>query len=145
MEQAEGSSGRKEVFRALKFTLISLTAGAVEAVSFTVFNEFFHWSYKVCYIIALILSVIWNFTINRKVTFHSAANVPLAMLKLMGYYAVFTPLSAYGGDALEKQGWNEYAVLYLMMFINMTTEYIFDRTVVFGKSIDTDKNYFEEK
>ena len=87
---------KKELMRAVKFTLFSISAGIIQLLSFTLMNEVFHWSYWVCYLTALILSVLWNFTLNRKVTFRSANNVPIAMLKVVAYYLVFTPLSTWG-------------------------------------------------
>ena len=128
---------KKEFFRALKFTLFSISAGIIQTVVFTLMNELLQWNYWVCYLTALVLSVLWNFTLNRKITFQSAANVPIAMLKVAGYYLVFTPLSTWGGDALTAIGWNEYIVFVLSMLANFVTEYLFQRFVVFGSSIDT--------
>jgi putative flippase GtrA len=97
-----------------------------------------HW---LSYLVSLILSVLWNFTLNRKFTFYSANNVPIAMLKVAGFYLVFTPLSTWWTAVLtsEQFAWNEYLVLVLTMLINFVTEYLFDRFVVFGNSIDTAK------
>ena len=128
---------RKEWIRAVKFTLFSISAGIIQIVTFALFNDVFHWNYWVCYLSALVLSVLWNFTLNRKVTFRSAANVPIAMLKVAGYYLVFTPLSTWGGDWLTGLGWNEYLVLALSMITNFVTEFLFDRYFVFRDSIDT--------
>lgn len=130
---------KQEILRMVKFTLFSASAGIIQALSFTLMNELLHWNYWVCYLTALVLSVIWNFTLNRKVTFHSANNIPLAMLKVAGYYAVFTPLSTWGGEQLTAIGWNAYLVLIISMLINFVTEFLFDRFVVFGGSIDTAK------
>lgn len=93
------------------------------------------------YLISLVLSVVWNFTLNRKFTFCSANNVPLAMLQVAAFYLVFTPLSTWWTAVLTGEGflWNEYLVLGLTMIVNFVTEYVFDRHVVFGKSIDTAK------
>ena len=85
----------------------------------------------------LTLSVLYNFTLNRRFTFKSANNVPLAMLLVALYYAVFTPLSTWWGDALDKIGWNEYLILALTMLANFVTEFLYQRFVVFGKSINT--------
>ncbi|MBQ6997825.1 MAG: GtrA family protein [Oscillospiraceae bacterium] len=132
-------SKNKELIRTVKFTLFSISAGLIQIASFTLMNEVLHWNYWVSYLTALVLSVLWNFTLNRKVTFHSAANVPIAMLKVAAYYAVFTPLSTWGGAALEGIGWNEYLVLALSMLVNFVTEYLYQRYFVFGKSLDTAK------
>ena len=134
------SNKKKELWRAVKFTLFSISAGLIEIVSFTLLNELTGWSYWPCYLIALVLSVLWNFTLNRKFTFKSAANVPVAMLKVALYYVVFTPLSTIGGNYLaETLGWNEYLVTALNMILNFVTEFLYQRFVVYGKSVDTAK------
>ena len=131
---------KKELLRSLKFTLFSISAGVIQAVSFALLNELLHLPYWLSYLTALILSVLWNFTLNRKYTFQSASNVPIAMLKVAGFYLVFTPLSTWWTDVLTMQyGWNEYLVLILTMLVNFVTEYLFQRFVVFGKSLDTAK------
>ena len=132
------SNRKKEFWRAVKFTLFSISAGLIEIVSFTLLTEFSGWSYWPCYLIALVLSVLWNFTLNRKYTFKSAANVPVAMLKVAAYYAVFTPLSTIGGNyQAETLGWNDYLVTAINMILNFVTEFLFQRFVVYGKSVDT--------
>ena len=94
----------------------------------------------ICLLIALVLSVVWNFTLNRKFTFKSAANVPIAMAKVLAYYAVFTPLSTLLGEYLAGTlGWNEYLVTVINMLLNFGTEFLYQRTFVFGKSLDTGK------
>lgn len=127
----------KELLRTIKFTLFSISAGAIELGSFAILNEFLNLDYWVSYLVALVLSVVWNFTLNRKYTFHSAANVPVAMLKVAAFYCVFTPLSTLLEKYLTGLNWNEYLVTIINMLLNFVTEYIYDRFVVFGKSIDT--------
>ena len=135
-----GSNKKKELWRAAKFTLFSISAGLIEIVSFTLLNELLHLPYWLSYLIALVLSVIWNFTLNRKFTFQSAANVPIAMLKVAGYYAVFTPLSTLLEHGLAGNlGWNEYLVTGINMALNFVTEFLFQRFVVYRNSIDTAK------
>ena len=131
------SEKRKELFRTVKFTLFSLSAGVIQIVADVVCNEVFHWAPWLSYLVSLVLSVLWNFTLNRKFTFHSAANVPVAMLKTAGYYLVFTPLSTWWTAALTGIGWNTYVVQVLTMVTNFVTEYLFQRFVVFRNSIDT--------
>lgn len=129
---------RKELLRTIKFVLISISAGIIEIVVFTLMNEIAKLPYWPCYLTALICSVLWNFTINRRYTFKSANNVPVAMLKVACYYAVFTPLTTIGGNYLaETLGWNEYLVTLINMALNLTTEYLYDRFFVFRDSLDT--------
>ena len=132
---------RKELLRTVKFVLFSISAGLIQVVSFTLMEEVLHLTHWVSYLVALILSVLWNFTLNRKFTFHSASNVPVAMLKVAGFYLVFTPLSTWWTAVLTGPGmnWNEYVVLIGTMLINFVTEYLFQRFVVFRGSIDTAK------
>jgi len=132
---------RKELLRTVKFVLFSISAGLIQIVSCALLNEVLHMTYWIAYLISLCLSVLWNFTLNRKFTFQSAANVPIAMLKVAGFYLVFTPLSTWWSAALTEPSygimWNEYIVLASTMIINFVTEYLFQRFVVFGKSLDT--------
>lgn len=140
------SGKKKEALRGLKFTLFSLSAGIIQIGSFTLMNELLHWPYWVSYLIALVLSVIWNFTLNRKFTFKSANNVPKAMLLVLAYYCVFTPLSTLLEKYLtETCGWNEYLVTVINMVINFVTEFLYDRFVVFRDSIDTNDIAQKEK
>ena len=133
-----GDGELKEFRRVVKFTFFSISAGLIQIGSFTLMNELLRWPYWICYLTALVLSVLWNFTLNRKFTFQSAANVPVAMLKVAAYYVVFTPLSTLVGSWLvDSVGWNEYLVTALNMLVNFTTEFLYQRFVVFGKSVDT--------
>lgn len=126
-----------ELLRVIKFTLFSASAAIIQVASFALLNEVLRWNYWVCYLTSLILSVLWNFTMNRKVTFRSANNVPIAMLKVALFYVVFTPLSTWGGDALTALGWNEYLVLAISMLTNFVAEFLYQRFFVFGASIDS--------
>lgn len=130
---------KTEWLRSLKFLLFSISAGIIQLGADALFNEVLHFVPWLSYLLALVLSVLWNFTLNRKYTFRSASNVPVAMLKVALYYAVFTPLSTLWTAFLtgEGVGWNEYLVLALTMIVNFVTEFLFDRFFVFGKSIDT--------
>ncbi len=128
----------EELWRSIKFLLFSISAGIIEIVSFTLLNELTRWNYWPSYLIALLLSVIWNFTLNRRFTFKSANNVPIAMLKILAYYSVFTPVTTIMGEHLvETLLWNAYLVTIINMVINFVTEFLFDRFVVFGKTLNT--------
>ena len=129
---------KKELMRMVKFTLFSVSAGLIELAAFSLLNELTRWSYWPCYLTALALSVLWNFTLNRRFTFQSAGNVPVAMLKVAAFYAVFTPASTLLGDFLaDGLGWNAYLVTVLNMLLNFVLEYLYQRLFVFGKTIDT--------
>lgn len=134
------SNKKTELIRSLKFVMFSASAGIIQVLSFTLFEELFHLTHWLSYLIALVLSVLWNFTLNRKFTFYSANNIPVAMLKVAVFYVIFTPLSTWWTAVLtDSVGISEYIVLAVTMLINFVTEYIYDRFVVFGKSIDTAK------
>ncbi len=128
---------KEEILRIVKYVLFSASAGLIQSLAFTLLHEIVKWPYWPCYLIALVLSVLWNFTLNREFTFKSTVNVPRAMLMVAGYYCVFTPLSTLWGNALTNAGWNDYIVLFGTMLINLTTEFLFWRLVVYKGSINT--------
>lgn len=128
----------KEVLRAIKFTLFSISAGIIQIIADTIGLEVFKLDAWLSYLIALVLSVLWNFTFNRAYTFKSANNVPVAMMKVAAFYLVFTPLSTWWTDFfVAGKGINEYVVLIITMLINFVTEFLYDKYVVFRGSIDT--------
>lgn len=140
MTETNGGTKGKVSYRAwqfIKFTLFSISAGIIQAVSFTLLNETTGLPYWPSYLTALVLSVVWNFTFNRRYTFRSSVNIPKAMTLVFLYYAVFTPLSTWWGDALTNAGWNDYIVLGGTMVVNFVTEFLFQSLVVFRKTIDT--------
>ncbi len=128
---------KKSLIQAVKFTLFSLSAGIIQIVSFTLLNELINMPYWPAYLIALTLSVLWNFTFNRRFTFKSAANVPVAMLKVALFYAVFTPVSTILGNMAETSGVNEYIVLAVTMIANFVLEFLFCKFVVYRGKEDT--------
>jgi putative flippase GtrA len=121
----------------IKFLLFSISAGIIQVLTFTLLFELGGFIYWPSYLIALILSVIWNFTLNRKFTFKSSANVPIAMTKIAIYYVIFTPLSTWWGDALTNINWNEYIVLFLTMITNLVTEFLVTKYIVYKNEINT--------
>lgn len=126
-----------EWLRLLKFVLFSASAGIVQIGTFTLLNEFTGWRYWPCYLISLILSILWNFTFNRRFTFRSNANITRAMLLVIAFYAVFTPVTTILGDWLaEDIMWNEYLVTVINMLLNLSLEYLYQRYVVYRNKID---------
>ena len=129
---------KHEFLRTLKYILIAASAGIIQIGSFTLMNELIGWDYWLSYLIALVLSVVWNFTFNRRYTFKSASNIPKAMALVFAYYCVFTPLSTLLEHYLtDKLHWNEYLVTAINMLLNLATEFPYQRFVVFKKTIDT--------
>jgi len=129
---------RHEAWMAFKYLLFAASAGLIEIGSFTLLNELTGLPYWPSYLIALALSIIWNFTFNRRYTFKSANNVPKAMVQVFAFYLVFTPLSTILGEYLvTTQGWNEYLVTAINMLANFILEFLYQRFYVFKKSIDT--------
>lgn len=139
MKENDKLTKKENGTQVVKFVLFSASAGIIQTISFTILNELLSWPYWPCYLIALILSVLWNFTLNREFTFQSANNVPAAMAKVFGFYCVFTPLSVWWGSALTNAGWNEYLVLFGTMGVNLTTEFLYDRFFVYRGSINTNR------
>lgn len=127
----------KETLRAIKFTLFSISAGIIQILSFTLLNEFTGLQEHISYLISLVLSVLWNFTFNRRYTFQSAGNVPKAMALVALFYCVFTPASTWLEKTLVGAGWNEYLVTVINMVCNFVTEYLYDKFVVFRNDTDT--------
>ncbi|MBQ7868001.1 MAG: GtrA family protein [Clostridia bacterium] len=125
------------LWQAVKFTLFSVSAGIIQVGTFTVFETVFHMPYLPSYLISLVLSVLWNFTFNRRYTFRSDANIPRAMALVALFYLVFTPVTTWGGDALTRAGWNDFLVLALTMILNFVLEYLYQRFVVYRGMIDT--------
>ena len=137
---------KAELLRSIKFLLFSVSAGIIEIVSFALLNETLGWPYWPCYLIALVLSVLWNFTLNRRSTFRSANNVPKAMALVFLFYLVFTPASTLFGNWLaEDLHWNEYLVTGINMALNFVLEFLYDRFVVFRDSIDSNSIAQKEK
>lgn len=140
-EESPKLTKKQELWNLIKFVLFSISAGVIQILSFTLFSELifndasnqYGWSY----FISLALSVLWNFTFNRKFTFKSANNVTIAMLLVLLYYCAFTPLSIWWGQALNNAGWNEYLVLALTMVVNFVTEFLWTRFVVYRNSINS--------
>lgn len=128
---------KKEFLRTVKFTLFSISAGVIEIGLFTLLDEFTKLDYWICYLVALVASVIWNFTLNREYTFKSTANVPVAMIKVFIFYLIFTPVSTILGNYLVKNlHWNDYLVTGLNMLCNFVLEYLYDKYIVFRGTID---------
>ena len=149
------------ILQFIKFALFSASAGIIEVVSFTLmsevliklpfiqnametnptFSKIMNNEYGPMYLIALLLSVLWNFTFNRKFTFKSAANVPIAMLKVLAFYCVFTPVTVILGNYFTAKFADlsaiNYIVLGVTMACNMISEFLYDKFVVFRNQENT--------
>jgi len=127
---------KKKLWQAVKFTLFSISAGVIQIGSFALL-ELLVQDYWIPYLISLVLSILWNFTLNRRYTFKSAANVPVAMAKVFGFYLVFTPLSTYLGNVAEGHGANDFLILVVTMLANFVLEFLFCKLVVYRGKEDT--------
>ena len=125
------------VWQVVKFTLFSISAGLIQVAAFTLMETVFHLPYWPSYLTALVLSVLWNFTFNRRYTFRSDASVGRSMLLVALFYAVFTPVSTWWGHVLTIAGWNDFLVLAITMAVNFFTEFLYQRFVVYRNRIDT--------
>ncbi len=130
------NDNKKQIWQVVKFTLFSVSAGLIQVGSFALL-EIFIKTYWIPYLTSLLLSIVWNFTLNRKFTFKSAANVPIAMAKVLGFYAVFTPLSTWLGSVAEANGTNDFLVLAITMLANFVLEFLFCKFVVYRGQEDT--------
>lgn len=128
----------------LKYAIFSVSAGLIQTGSFILlYNVIFREKtalYDLSYIVSLVLSILWNFTLNRKYTFQAVVNVPIAMLKVAAFYLVFTPVSTWLGQIAVDAGWNGNLVQILTMFANFVLEFAYFKFVVFkGKDEKTQK------
>ncbi len=140
-----------ELWQAVKFTLFSISAGVIQIGTYTLFYEVFHWAPWLAYLVSLVLSVLWNFTFNRKYTFRSDADVRRSMLLVALFYLVFTPLSTWwtaaltgenpftGAAASSEPLVNNYVVQAGTMLINFVTEFLYQKFVVYRGTIDTNE------
>ncbi len=145
MKNNEKLSSKENIIQVVKFVAFSLGSGVIQAVVFTTLNEVLHFDYWQSYLPAIILSVLYGFTVNRRYTFKSANNVPVAMAKLAFYYCIFIPTSTYLGDLAEGAGVNEYIVLVVTMLSNVTTAFLVNRFWIYKDSMNTNKLAKKEK
>lgn len=173
----------KVKLQGLKFLFFECSAGLIQFLSFTLmkwlvnniqyfvnlqqtnakFAALIENEYGPMYLIALFLSVCWSFTFNRKITFKSASNVPIAMLEVLAYYAVFTPISTMIGNHITANyimtigGSTElilgssnlgpiidFVVLIVTMFCNMITEFLWEKYFVFRDALHRGEDKTEE-
>lgn len=127
---------KKSAIQAIKFTLFSASAGLIQIGSFSLMEMFIR-DYWIAYLVSLVFSVLWNFTLNRRYTFKSAANVPIAMTKVFGFYLVFTPLSTWLGNLAEGAGVHDFLILAVTMIANFVLEFLFCKFVVYRGTEDT--------
>lgn len=146
------SAKKDNIIQVIKFVLFSTSAGIIQTLTFTLLTELpprlfdKELPYWACYLPALVLSVVFNFTVNRKFTFKSASNIPVAMLKVALFYAVFTPVTTILGDmaATKFDAANnpvaDYLIFGVTMLLNLVTEFLYQKYFVFRDAIKTDKN-----
>lgn len=136
---------KESIIQVVKFVVFSMGSGVIQTVVFTILNEKMHFDYWQSYLPAIILGVLYGFTVNRRFTFKSANNVPIAMAKLAFYYCIFIPTSTYLGDLAESAGVNEYIVLVVTMLSNLITAFLVNRFWIYKDSMNTNKLAQKEK
>lgn len=144
-EKKQKLTKRQTIVQVAKFVAFSMGAGIIQIVSYTLIHELTGWAHWKCYLPSLVLSVLYNFTVNRRYTFKSATNVPVAMLKVAFYYCIFTPVSIYLGNMAETAGINNYIIEAVTMVCNLVTEFLVCRFWVYRNSINTNKLAEKEK
>lgn len=144
-EKKQKLTKRQTIVQVAKFVAFSMGAGIIQIASYTLIHEISGWAHWKCYLPSLILSVLYNFTVNRRYTFKSATNVPIAMLKVAFYYCIFTPVSTYLGNLAETAGINNYIIEAVTMVCNLVTEFLVCRFWVYRNSINTNKLAEKEK
>lgn len=144
-EKKQKLTKRQTIVQVAKFVAFSMGAGIIQIASYTLIHEISGWAHWKCYLPSLILSVLYNFTVNRRYTFKSATNVPIAMLKVAFYYCIFTPVSTYLGNLAETVGINNYIIEAVTMVCNLVTEFLVCRFWVYRNSINTNKLAEKEK
>lgn len=146
---------KSELMQAVKFTLFSISAAVIQIVSSLLLkliildyvipegHTFFfikEWQTDtfIADTVGLALSVLWNFTFNRKFTFKAANNVPVAMLLALAFYVPFYPFQIWYVDTIEKSlahigDWGFIIGLGTCMLINFVLEFLWQKFVVFRK------------
>ena len=139
MEKNKRKKIISNLIQILKFTMFSISAGLIQFGSFALLNEVLHMTEWMAHLIALVLSVVWNFTLNRKFTFKSANNVGLAMFKVAIFYVAFTPLSSYLIQVLVNEGVDGLLAEFILMLLNFVLEFLYQRYFVFNPKFDIKK------
>lgn len=163
-ENKKINSKKKENFiQVLKYTLCAGSAGVIEAASFALLiwllgltvkdsqsftninflGSEMNWIQIVAQMVSLALSVVWNFTLNRKFTFQSNANVPKVLALAFAFYIPFYPAStlfvgwfaAYltGAGAIVVAGYLPKA---LAMIANFVLEFVWQKFFVFRDKLE---------
>lgn len=158
---------KKKAKRFLKYAIIAISGGLIQLTAYIILSDAIKldkhvsfdaiyqkqpWlteifydpdtgkTYGLSYFIAVSLSVIWNFTFNRKYTFKSASNVPKAMLLFVLYYAFSIPFNCWAIVQLNKLvvfPLSDKVILICIMLANGLPAFFYQRYVVFGRSLDT--------
>ena len=145
-EEKETLTKKQNAIMMIKFVLFSASAGIIQIGSFTLLYEVLKLIWWASYVISLALSVLWNFTFNREFTFKSANNVPIAMLKVACFYAVFAPTTTLLGDYLTGTLlWNGFLVEAMIMISNLVLEWFYSTLFVYRGSINTNERAKKEK
>ena len=153
-EKAAKKEKRKTLFQIIKYAICTASAGLIEFITFTILTKtpilssmanekvwFFtenNLAWFVATAIALFLSIVWNFTINRKFTFKSAGNVPRAMSLAFLFYVPFFPFKLWFNSYMpEHLGVDSLLIEVITMLINGVLEFCWQKFVIYRKEQDT--------
>lgn len=168
-EKAQRKAERKEKFKemrknndgrwqAVKYFLCMCSAGLIEMITYYIFLAVLPIDPKatiyfldpvplsklvfVSECLSLGLSIIWNFTFNRKFTFKSAKNVPVAMALAFLFYVPFFPFAAWYVPKLTRAlaslgGFGGFLAKGTKMILNGVLEFCWQKFVIYRKSANT--------
>lgn len=123
---------KKKTFKELiKFAVVCWSGAIIKFLLFTLFNEVFKWEYWICYLVSMIIALIYTFILNKFVTFKTDSSTTRSLLLYALFNILFIPLSTLLIDFLTDKGWNEYLSLGVVMVINFWAEFVYDKLLAF--------------
>lgn len=149
---------RKTIRQFIKYALCAASAGIIQFLTFTILQAVIPDDGKTIHFlvedmsvvtfsattVALCLSILWNFTLNRKFTFKDAGNVPKAMILAFIFYIPFYPFQTWYVHTIKEllgASINIDAAGIIaegtVMIMNFILEFIWQKFVVFRKEKPT--------
>lgn len=157
-EYDEKRAKRQEKLQFVKYALCAASAGIIQFLTFTILQavipdngQTMHFIVENMSVVtfsattvALCLSILWNFTLNRKFTFKDAGNVPKAMVLAFIFYIPFYPFQTWYVHTIKEllgASINIDAAGIIaegtVMIMNFILEFLWQKFVVFRKKKPT--------